>query len=124
MAQEEHLTKACERGGSIDRVALFRHLRKAWLEKNKTTALNDLCSYLGIAKSTVSSYATGNDRRSAPWWALLRLLASLRLELRINEDGIVVGRRVLPRKHDMVIPHAFEGKPLALPEWAVDEAAG
>ena len=84
---------ACSRGATLDSNAIFRDLRARWLAAKKGRIGTDLCKFLETRKQLVSCYATGSDNRHPPMWVLMRLLADLRLEMRLTDAGVVLTRR-------------------------------
>jgi len=84
---------ATSRGAELDMHGVFRELKHRWLSKKKGRNGTDLCKFLNIRKQLVSTYATGSDGKRAPWWAVMKLMKSLKLELRMTPDGAVLTRR-------------------------------
>ena len=82
------------RGADIDRNALFRELYDRWMTAKKGRNGTALCAFLETRKQILSGYRTGHDGRTPPWWALVRMMHDLGLELRVTSDGCVLtGRR-------------------------------
>lgn len=102
---------ACKPGAAPDMNALFRDLRQRWLDAKPGRIGTHLCQRLETRKQLVTSWATGSDKKRAPWWAIMSLCDDLRLELRLTPDGVVLTRRrgrgeggPSTRADDVVVP--------------------
>ncbi|NRA04353.1 MAG: hypothetical protein HRU00_17330 [Myxococcales bacterium] len=66
---------------------IFAELRRRWIEAEPGRSSVKLGEHLGFRKQTISSFATGAEKRVPPWPAVFILLSELGLELRINADA-------------------------------------
>lgn len=80
----------CQRGADIDRNAVFRVLYDRWMAAKEGRNGTALCAFLDTRKQIISGYRNDHEGRVAPWWVLMRMMADLRAELRVTEDGVVV----------------------------------
>lgn len=86
----------CIKQGSakLPRRAIFVELRRMWLnDVEPKRKVGDLAEMLGERITKVSSWSTGNDGYSPPWWAINRLLLELGRELRITPRGVTIKRQ-------------------------------
>ena len=78
-----------KRGASFPRKKLFKELRDIYLARNGVL-IKDICEILGEVPQTVSAWASGNTRRSPPWWAIMRLCHELDYQIVLRADEVLV----------------------------------
>ena len=83
--------KLAVKNGKLPRKDIYAILREQFLE-NTNTRSRELAELLDVTPQMCSTYATGTDKRTPPWWAILRLCQMLKCEIVISPTGVrIVG---------------------------------
>ena len=81
------------RGATLPRKDLFIFLRDEWINAQQGRTSAKLASWLEIAPQSVATFASKGNKRSAPWWAIMRIVDSLGYEIILRPDEVIVRER-------------------------------
>lgn len=79
--------KLSQKDAKIPRKDIYAILREQYLEKTGRRSW-ELADILDVTPQVCSTYATGTDKRTPPWWAILRLCQLLNCTIVIEPEGV------------------------------------
>tara|TARA_Y100000114_G_scaffold118504_1_gene113078 strand:+ start:6290 stop:6583 length:294 start_codon:yes stop_codon:yes gene_type:complete len=92
--------KYATKGIDMPRQALFRDLRATYMAQtghnNTETAM-----FLEMSPQSCSTLASGSDKRQPPWYAVMRLVEFLGLELVLQADTIFI-RKIIKEEQSEI----------------------
>lgn len=81
--------KLSSKNAKLPRKDIYAILRQQFLEQTNTRS-RELAELLDVTPQVCSTYATGTDKRTPPWWAILRLCQLLKCEVIISPSGVKI----------------------------------
>ena len=75
------------KGADIPRRDIFKNLKHIYLTRTEESN-SELAKILDITPQSCSTMATGTDRRSPPWWVIMRLCSLLDYEIVLTPDDV------------------------------------
>ncbi len=79
--------KLAEKNSRLPRTEIYGILRHQYLKKSAARS-RDLAALLECTPQVCSTYATGTDNRTPPWWTILRMCQMLNCEVVVSPSGV------------------------------------